>query len=162
MDKPFLIRNLDPLEYPFLREMFYAALHVREGDPPFPKSIIDTPELAKYIANWGRADDIALVATQAGQLVGAVWCRLLKVAEKGYGYIDDSTPELSLAIQPDFRNKGLGTQLMEKAFEALKSKGFTQVSLSVDQDNQAVNLYYRLGFELVAEVETAFTMKKIL
>ena len=162
MDKPFLIRNLDPSEYSFLREMFYAALHVREGDPPFPKSIIDTPELAKYIANWGRADDIALVATQVEQLVGAVWCRLLKAAEKGYGYVDDYTPELSLAIQPGFRNKGLGTQLMEKAFEALKSKGFAQVSLSVDQDNQAVNLYYRLGFELVEEVGTAFTMKKTL
>ena len=162
MDNPFLIRNLQPAEYPFLREMFYAALHVREGDQPFPKSIIDTPELAKYIASWGRADDIALVATQDEQLVGAVWCRLLKAAEKGYGYIDDSTPELSLAISANFRNQGLGTQLMEKAFEVLKSKGFTQVSLSVDQDNQAVNLYYRLSFELVEEVETALTMKKTL
>ena len=83
MDKPFLIRNLDPLEYLFLREMFYAALHVREGDPPFPKSIIDTPELAKYIANWGRADDIALVATQAGQLVGCGLVSIIKSSREG-------------------------------------------------------------------------------
>jgi len=158
----FSIRNLQPKEYPFLREMFYTALHVPEGASPFPKSIIDTPELAKYITDWGRPDDIALVAETAHQLIGAVWCRLLKGAEKGYGYVDDYTPELSLAIHANFRNRGLGTQLMEKAFEALRAKNFNQVSLSVDQDNQAVSLYQRLGFDLVEAAGTAFTMKKIL
>ena len=142
--------------------MFYTALHVPEGAAPFPKSIIEAPHLAKYIANWGRPDDIALVAEQNGQLIGAVWCRLLKAAEKGYGYVDDQTPELSLAIHANFRNQGLGTQLMEKAFIALVEKDFSQVSLSVDQDNKAVNLYKRVGFEIVEEVETAFTMKKTL
>ena len=161
MDSTFSIRDLQPAEYPFLREMFYTAIHVRAGDTPPPKSIIDTPALAKYIANWGRLDDIALVAEQKGQLVGAIWCRLLKNPQKGYGYIDDQTPELSLAIHPNFRNRGLGTQLMQYAFEALIAKGFKQVSLSVDQDNKAVSLYKRLGFELVEEAGTAFTMKKI-
>lgn len=142
--------------------MFYTALHVPEGAAPFPKSIIEAPHLAKYIANWGRPDDIALVAEKDGQLIGAVWCRLLKAAEKGYGYVDDQTPELSLAIHANFRNQGLGTQLMEKAFIALVEKDFSQVSLSVDQDNKAVNLYKRVGFEIVEEVETAFTMKKTL
>jgi len=46
--------------------MFYTALHVPEGADPFPKSIIEAPNLAKYIANWGRPDDIALVAEQFG------------------------------------------------------------------------------------------------
>jgi len=142
--------------------MFYTALHVREGAAPFPKSIIEEPNLAKYIADWGRRDDIALVAEQDGQLIGAVWCRLLKAAEKGYGYIDDQTPELSLAINADFRNQGLGTKLMEAAFIALVEKGFSQVSLSVDKDNKAVFLYKRLGFETVVEEETALTMKKTL
>lgn len=157
----FSIRELQLAEYPFLREMFYTAIHVRTGETPPPKSIIDKPALAKYIANWGRSDDIAFVAEKDNQLVGAVWCRLLKASEKGYGYINDQTPELSLAIHANFRNRGLGTQLMQNAFEALIAKGFKQVSLSVDQDNKAVSLYKRLGFELVEEAETAFTMKKI-
>jgi len=142
--------------------MFYTALHVPEGAEPFPKSIIEEPSLAKYIANWGRTDDIALVAESEGELIGAVWCRLLKEFERGYGYVDDNTPELSLAIKDGFRNQGLGSRLMEQAFEALKNKGFQQVSLSVDKDNQAVNLYKRLAFEIVKDEDTAFTMKKIL
>lgn len=142
--------------------MFYTALHVPEGAAPFPKSIIEEPSLAKYIANWGRLDDIALVAEVAGELVGAVWCRLLKAHEKGYGYVDDATPELSLAITADYRNQGLGSQLMEQAFLALKQKGFEQISLSVDKENQAVSLYKRLDFEIVRAEETAFTMKKTL
>ena len=162
MKKIFSFRPLKSSEFPFLKEMFYTALHVPEGAEPFPKSIIEEPSLAKYIADWGRLEDIALVAESEGELIGAVWCRLLKFQEKGYGYINDETPELSLAIQPNFRNQGLGTQLMEKAFDALRAKGFKQVSLSVDQDNQAVNLYQRLGFDLVEEIGTAFTMKKVL
>lgn len=142
--------------------MFYTALHVPEGAEPFPKSIIEEPSLAKYIANWGRPDDVALIAESDGELIGAVWCRLLKAFEKGYGYVDDHTPELSLAIKEGFRNQGLGRQLMEQAFEALRVKGFKQISLSVDKDNKAVNLYKRLAFEIVEEEDTAFTMKKIL
>ncbi len=138
------------------------ALYVPEGAAPFPKSIIEEPSLAKYIANWGRADDIALVAESEGVLIGAVWCRLLKAFEKGYGYVDDNTPELSLAIKDGFRNKGLGSQLMEKSFIALKKQGFQQVSLSVDKDNKAVNLYKRLAFEIVGDEGTAYTMKKTL
>jgi len=118
--------------------------------------------LAKYIADWGRRDDIALVAELEGELIGAVWCRLLKAAEKGYGYVDDQTPELSLAIDANFRNQGLGTKLMKAAFIALVEKGFSQVSLSVDKDNKAVSLYKRLDFEIVEAEETAFTMKKTL
>jgi len=160
---PFAIRDLQPSEYPFLREMFYTALHVRPGIKPPPKSIIDEPALAKYIAYWGqRPDDIALVGTTKDQLAGAIWCRVLKKTEKGYGYIDDYTPELSMAIKPPFRNKGLGGRLLSAAFDALNQKGFLQVSLSVDQDNQAIRLYQRFGFKIVSEEGTAFTMKKIL
>jgi len=67
-----------------------------------------------------------------------------------------------LAINANFRNQGIGTKLMEAAFVALLEKGFSQVSLSVDQDNKAVNLYRRLDFEVVVEEGTAFTMKKTL
>ena len=44
----------------------------------------------------------------------------------------------------------------------LKSENFEQISLSVDKQNPAVNLYLRLGFEVVAEEGTAFTMLKKL
>lgn len=154
---------MQPEEHSFLREMLYAAIHVPQGLRPPPKTIIDDPAIHKYIANWGsKLHDIAFVAEQNGDLIGAIWCRLLKYEEKGYGYIDDNTPELSIAIKKTHRNLGLGTQLLNKSFHALSGKGFQQVSLSVDQDNKAVNLYKRLGFEIVEEVGTAYTMKKIL
>ena len=67
-----------------------------------------------------------------------------------------------MAIKNGFRNQGIGSQLLKKMFIALKAKGFSQVSLSVDQDNQAVNLYKRHDFILIEENGTAFTMKKEL
>lgn len=157
--------NIRPLldhEHAFLREMLYLAIYVPKDASPPPLSILNQPSLSKYIEKWGRVYDLALVADDNGTLAGAVWCRLYGAAERGYGYIDDQTPELSIAIKENFRNRGLGTALMTKLFDLLREKGCQQVSLSVDQKNKALHLYLRLGFETITSEGTAFTMKKVL
>jgi hypothetical protein len=46
----------------FLRKMLYEAIYVSDSEEPPPKSIVDKPELIKYINNWGRKGDIGLIA----------------------------------------------------------------------------------------------------
>ena len=41
-----------------------------------------------------------------------------------------------------------------------KKIGINQLSLSVDMANPASNLYQRLGYKIVEETETSWTMKK--
>lgn len=96
------IRRLSPSDQPFLWEMLYQSLHVPEGGPPFPREIIHRPDVAKYARAWGRAGDIGFVAVDvcSGQPIGAAWLRLLKGDERGYGYLDDETPELGMAVMP--------------------------------------------------------------
>jgi ribosomal protein S18 acetylase RimI-like enzyme len=53
-----------------------------------------------------------------------------------------------VAIAGEFQSRGLGTALMELAFESLAQAGYQEVSLTVTDDNAgAVQLYERLGFE---------------
>jgi ribosomal protein S18 acetylase RimI-like enzyme len=52
--------------------------------------------------------------------------------------------------------------MIGKLFEKLASEGFEKLSLSVDKRNPAVNLYKRIGFEIISEEGTAFTMLKKL
>lgn len=58
----------------------------------------------------------------------------------------------SFRIKPEFRSHGLGT-LMEKAIEDfLLSRRYTRLTLNVARDNpDAIRLYKRLGFQIVAE-----------
>ncbi|MFM2480628.1 GNAT family N-acetyltransferase [Celerinatantimonas sp. YJH-8] len=69
-------------------------------------------------------------------------------------YIDDLGPEIrivDIALLPDFRNLGIGTTLIRQ----LQQQGQRQhldVSIHVEQNNPAMRLYQRLGFELVEKV----------
>ncbi len=40
---------------------------------------------------------------------------------------------------------------MEKLFELLSQRGYKQTSLSVQEENIAVNFYRRLGYEIIKE-----------
>ena len=42
-----------------------------------------------------------------GGPIGAAWLRLLKGDERGYGHVDDETPELGMAVLPAYRGRGV-------------------------------------------------------
>ncbi|MDR6301886.1 GNAT family N-acetyltransferase [Mesonia maritima] len=58
------------------------------------------------------------------------------------GYIPENIL-VYIAVNQNFRGKGIGKQLMEKALEIAKG----DVALHVDHNNPAKKLYERLGFE---------------
>lgn len=155
----FMYRKIDKSDYWFLQDMLYEALFIPEGEKPCARSIIDFPELSKYIQNWGRDGDFGIIVQDEDVLIGAVWARLFKEKNKGYGFVDIQTPELTMALKSKYRNRGLGTQLLGRFLELAKESGCKAVSLSVDKRNKAVNFYKRNGFKIVDELETAYTMK---
>ena len=53
-----------------------------------------------------------------------------------------------VGVGPSFQGLGVGTAMMEAAFQDLAQDGFEQVTLTVTDTNAgAVRLYQRLGFE---------------
>lgn len=161
----FVVRPLTAQDEHFLWEMLYQAIYVPEGNTPPPRSILQEPSLAQYVRQWGQmpADLGCVVVDEAsGQPVGAAWLRLFSQfaqPEKGYGYVDDQTPELSIAILPAYRGQGVGTLLLNNLLDTA-SQRFAAVSLSVSSENPAARLYQRLGFVVVTEHETSNTMLK--
>jgi ribosomal protein S18 acetylase RimI-like enzyme len=141
--------------------MLYQALYMPPGTSPLPREVIDQPPLAKYIQSWGRATDHGLLAeTSADRIpVGAAWLRLLTGEAAGYGYVDDQTPELSIALQPDQRGQGLGSRLLA-ALLAEADQDYPAVSLSVSPDNPARRLYERFGFVVVGTDGSSLTMRR--
>lgn len=157
------IRKLQDGEEAFLAEMLYEALFVPEGQDKFPQEIIKDPALVKYINNWGKdALDIALVAEEEGELIGAIWGRKFTQDNPGLGFIDEEIPELSMALQEERRGEGIGTRLIQEISKVYQKVGIKALSLSVDKKNRAYELYKKTGFEIVAETDTSVVMKKEL
>jgi ribosomal protein S18 acetylase RimI-like enzyme len=161
-DSPtFVIRLAAENDEPFLWEMLYQAIYIPAGCEPLPKQIIYEATLSKYVADWGQSDDLGFIAIDAGsqQPIGAVWARLFSDENKGYGYVDDATPELSIAIVPEWRGRGVGTALLKALIETAQLR-YPALSLSVSTDNPARSLYERLGFDIQSASENSLTMQK--
>lgn len=87
------------------------------------------------------------------EIIGIVWARLFKKSDPSFGFIDENTPDMAIAVKAEYRNKGIGTQLIENLIKTIKENGFNAISLSVDQRNPALRLYKQLGFEIVKHTE---------
>jgi ribosomal protein S18 acetylase RimI-like enzyme len=145
---------------PFLVRMLHEACLWNPEWERWPiEEIMTDDHLRRYIEVWGREGDAAVIATdEAGRRVGAAWYRLFSEEEPGYGFVDSRTPELSIAVLPEWRRRGVGRALLNALKERAKSEGFPALSLSVSTENPAVSLYERLGFEKVALIEGNWTM----
>ena len=134
------IRPIEKEEYSFLDAMLYLALFVPEGNEPFAKEILLLPEIAKYTKGFGQKNDYGLVAVENETLVGAIWARLFNESEKGYGWVDNLTPELSMAVIESHRGLGIGKKLLLSLISELKMFKAQKISLSVDKRNGAFQL----------------------
>jgi ribosomal protein S18 acetylase RimI-like enzyme len=150
----YTVRELTSDDEAFLYEMLYHAIHVPPGNTPPPRKVVRQPDLSKYVAGFGRPGDVgyAAIDRESAQPIGAAWLRLLTADERGYGYVNDATPELTAAVLPGFRGRGIGAVLLKQLLTAAAVR-YQAVSLSVWWENPAYRLYERLGFEVVRRNE---------
>ena len=82
-------------------------------------------------------DDLIFIAEVKGAIVGA--CMAGYDGHRGWLY--------AVAVLPEFRRKNIGTQLVDFAMQALKSKGCKKVNLQIRSTNTKVASFYQsLGF----------------
>ena len=145
-----MIRRGSHADVAFMRSMLAHAYHWRvaglEAEIP----------LSRYVDNWGREGDVALIAAEGPNRVGAAWFRRFTAAEPGYGFVDEQTPELTIAVVPSRRGKGAGKDLLEALLDRARADGYSAISLSTDP--RQVGYYERFGFAKVGETPHAVTM----
>ena len=150
-----VIREIRPEEIPVLDDFLYEAVFIPEGFPMPPRSITENEDLQVYIRDFGKKpDDRCLVAQVDGKVVGAVWTRIMD----DYGHIDSQTPSLAISLYREYRNRGIGTQPLRRMLEKLKADGYKCVSLSVQKENYALQLYRKAGFIPVSDHGDEFLM----
>jgi ribosomal protein S18 acetylase RimI-like enzyme len=154
------VRPLTKEDEPHLWEFLYYAIFVPQDARAPERDVIQQPELARDVTSWGRAHDFGFVAffKKDSDPAGAAWCRHFSDYEKGYGYIDAVTPELSIAVRPNKRNLGVGTILLTCLLETARSK-YQAISLSVSAENPARRLYKRFGFVEIEKRGNSIAMR---
>ena len=110
----------------------------------------------RYVLNWGRPGDAGVVAFDGLNVHGAAWYRLFSADEPGFGFVDEQTPELTIAVVPSARGHGTGAELLEALLASAGSDGFAQVSLSAE-DGQT-GFYEKHGFHPVERDDGTVTM----
>ncbi|MBQ8824820.1 MAG: GNAT family N-acetyltransferase [Ruminococcus sp.] len=149
------IRKIKENEYKLLEDFIYEAIFIPEGVEPPPNSIIKNPDLQVYIKNFGKySDDNCLVATVNDKVIGAVWTRIMN----DYGHIDNNTPSFAISLYKEYRGFGIGTNMMIKMLNLLKTYGYQKASLSVQKNNYAFNMYLNVGFKVIDENDEEYIM----
>ena len=101
------------------------------NDPWSEKSIAS--ELDNRLSCW-------LVALDGDTVIGYV----------GSQTVLGETDMMNIAVHPDYRNKGIATDLIEGLIETLTKQGSHSLMLEVRATNEPEkNLYNKLGFEVV-------------
>jgi ribosomal protein S18 acetylase RimI-like enzyme len=110
------------------------------------------PIVSRYVQNFGGESDCGFFVCSdqnSDEPIGAIWARILPEEAAGYGFIDENTPEIAVAVRPEFHNQGVGKLLLRHFIEAMRRR-FVAVSLNVRDDNlAAIALYGGAGFKRV-------------
>jgi len=109
----------------------------------------------QYLDGWLAPGDFGVVAEIDGVPAGATWARLVP---DGYGYVADDVPELTLGVAPAFRRRGVARALLAALADAARAASYERLSLSVDPENPAAELYRSAGFRKVGVSGTSDTM----
>jgi GNAT superfamily N-acetyltransferase len=145
-------------DFSFLATMLGEAAVWRPDKPtPTAEQVMADPRYAMYLAGWPRQGDYGLVAEQDGP-VGAAWYRTFTEASHGYGFVAEDVPELSIAVIASRRHEGIGRRLLVDLIDASLAQGHSAISLSVREDNPARGLYESVGFVLIEQRGTSWTM----
>jgi len=103
------------------------------------------------LAEAKRGRRVLLVADFEGRIVGQVFVQLTsgraELADgKHSGYL------YAFRVRPEFRNQGIGTQLLHEAEGVLRRQGFDRAVIAVARDNQrAMRLYQNMGYQQFAK-----------
>jgi GNAT superfamily N-acetyltransferase len=148
-----VLRPVEIHDLRFLRDMLRHAYYWRLDEAR------ERP-VYRYVQNWGRRGDAGVIALAGPHPAGAAWYRLFTASAPGFGFVDEQTPELTLAVVPSRRGHGTGSELLDALLARARADGYAAVSLSAAR---AQSPYYaRFGFETVRETPDAVTMRLAL
>ena len=148
-----IIREIRPEDRPDAWSIFHEV--VNSGDTYiYPE---DTPESYMDVFLYDSQIPAVYVAEKEGNILG-----LYRIRPNFMGRASHIA-NASYMVHPDYQGQGIGAQLCEHSLTRAKELGFTamQFNIVVSTNTNAVKLWQRFGFEIIATVPQGFQHKTL-
>jgi ribosomal protein S18 acetylase RimI-like enzyme len=116
-------------------------------------ALIEAPPLEavrRFVKANIEGGSIGLVALRHDKVIG--WCDIIVPEVPGFGH----SGRLGTGVLKEFRGRGIGTKLVERAIQSAGEKGLLRIELEVYSSNLgAINLYKKFKFKLEGQKSKA-------
>lgn len=146
----YALRKANPSDAKRIEELFVHML----------RTIYNTNEVKGYEPGYldkffYSKKDWICVAEDRGRIISFISIEVYE--DEGFIYLDD------LVVEKEYRNKGIGTNLILRAEEYAKEIGIREIQFHVLNTNtKAYKLYERLGYTKDILEDSYFRMTKLL
>jgi ribosomal protein S18 acetylase RimI-like enzyme len=159
MTEPVAVRVATAADFDFMAEMLVQAANWDDHRGTTRAIAEADPHSWRYLERWPLPTDFGVIATEGTGPVGAAWARFGTAEDAGYGYVADDIPELTIAVSPSARRRGVGRTMLIALINIGRTLGQPGISLSVEDGNHAArSLYESLDFLPVGRNGGADTM----
>lgn len=112
-----------------------------------------TDDFIKQIKSGNR---LTFIYESDGKFIGE-GSLVLKSSEKGYTVPQKRIYLSRLIVKKEYRNKGIGSIILEYLICRSKEMGYSEISLGVDIYNQnAIHIYKKYGFDIFETAEDEY------
>ena len=122
----------------------------------YPEEISSSMEEAeKFINEYKKSEKILLLVFVDEEIAGSISLRavsdLIKLKHRA---------DFGISVRKKYWNLGIGSLLISRILQIAKDKGYEQVELRAFENNEnAIRLYKKFGFEEWGKVRRAFKLK---
>ncbi|NQU95852.1 MAG: GNAT family N-acetyltransferase [Candidatus Omnitrophica bacterium] len=122
-------------------------LSILEKEYPFDRSAYQDSDINDISGTYSGRDSVFFVIEENGKVIGTIG-------------VKKDAPESALMrrffVDTNYRKKGLGSMLLEKAVEFCKSKKYKEISFrATDRMGEAMKLCKKKGFEEKDDLEVS-------
>lgn len=134
-------------------EAFHSVLNQVASERKY-LTFLEAPPLDRirnFVQESLAAGNVHFIAKVDEKLVG--WCDIRRLTFASHAH----RGSLGMGLLDGYRDRGLGTRLLEAALNDAWLHGFKRVELSVHADNaRAIRLYEKTGFQHEGRLQAAF------
>lgn len=152
MDAQVTIERFDKEDILLLRPL-WEALFRHHGEIALHLGPMRTPDeawrrrLKVYEETLKKPDSFIFVAKDGEKIVGYALCDVID-GSSSWETGDKMGELLTLSVLPEYRRKGVGKMLTEKAFSQFRQMGIDDIELEVVATNHdAIRFYERMGLK---------------
>ena len=142
IDQEFVLRDAHDGDYAFAERLYLETMQ------PLLARLGSEEDLASNLASWYLQSETRIIKLRDTDIG---WLQVHETDEEMYLY--------QIHLEAEFRSRGIGTRLILDLMAAARADGKPILLNVVRNNDRAIALYRRLGFEIVKENGTKLHMR---